>query len=54
MTPFEVLQQDIDDFILIANYLISLSERDNEETKQTSQNTNVTEKENDRQFWSFI
>lgn len=40
-TPFEVLEQDIDDFIIVANYIISLGKTSNEHS--TTKNVNKKE-----------
>lgn len=45
MTPFEVMKQDIDDFILFANYLINSS-------TNKEQNDFEPTKKNDG-FWDF-
>lgn len=45
MTPFEILQQDIDNFIMLANYLIRLGRStENEATKTSMKNDG---------FWDF-
>ena len=44
ISPFVVLKQDIDDFILIANYLIDLSKNKEQYIKPTKKNDG---------FWDF-
>lgn len=45
MTPFEMLQQDIDDFIMLVNYFINIG-------KTASNDAVVTSCKNDG-FWDF-
>ena len=47
MTPFEVLETDIDNFILLCNYLVDL---DGDETPPTQQN----EREEAAEFWAAL
>ena len=48
VTPFEIMRQDLDEVILVVNYL---TERGREGKAGNNTNT-VNEKEQDKSFWS--
>ena len=41
MTPFDVMEKDIDDFIIISNYLISQNEEPKEKSIKKTKNKQV-------------
>jgi hypothetical protein len=48
VTPFEIMRQDLDEVIMIINYL-------SESGKTSKQPVNtITEKEQDKNFWSAL
>lgn len=52
VTPFEIMRQDLDEVIMIVNYLAEsgkASKQDDIKTKST-----ITEKEQDRSFWAAL
>lgn len=46
--PFDVLEKDIDDFILVANYMIGLGKESKNENKSISKNKQQRIKVNDK------
>ena len=48
MTPFDVMEKDIDDFIIISNYLISQNEEPKEKSIKKTKNKQVRIKVNDK------
>ena len=51
VTPFEIMQQDLDEVILIVNYLTDSGR----ESKQNNFTHNtLTEKEQDANFWAAL
>lgn len=51
VTPFDIMRQDLDETILVINYLAE-SGKANKTVKNTS-NT-LTEKEQDKSFWAAL
>jgi hypothetical protein len=49
VTPFDIMRQDLDEVILIVNYL---SERGKASKADNNIQSTITEKEQDKQFWS--
>ena len=49
VTPFEIMRQDLDEVILIVNYL---SESGRSEAAAGNNKSTITEKEQDKNFWS--
>jgi hypothetical protein len=49
VTPFEIMRQDLDEVILIINYL---SERGRSSKGDNNTNGIINEKEQDKEFWS--
>lgn len=50
VTPFEIMRQDIDEVIMVINYLV-VSGR---ESKRDTTKPTMTEKEQDRTFWAAL
>ena len=49
VTPFDIMRQDLDEVILIINYL---SESGKASKEDNSTDNTITEKEQDKIFWS--
>ena len=49
VTPFDIMRQDLDEVILIVNYL---SESGRTEREGNNTQSTITEKEQDKKFWS--
>ena len=49
VTPFEIMRQDLDEVILIVNYL---SESGRASKADNNRQSTITEKEQDKNFWS--
>ena len=49
VTPFDIMRQDLDEVILIVNYL---SESGRASAADNSTQSIITEKEQDKKFWS--
>lgn len=50
VTPFEIMRQDIDEVIMIINYLVESGRA----SKQDTNDNALTEKEQDRSFWAAL
>lgn len=51
VTPFEIMRQDLDEVILVINYLAESGKASKADNK--TGNT-ITEKERDKNFWSAL
>jgi hypothetical protein len=51
VTPFDIMRQDLDEVILIVNYL-SERGRASKTDNNTQSASAITEKEQDKEFWS--
>jgi hypothetical protein len=49
VTPFEIMRQDLDEVILVINYLCESGRSDKADNNTRS---TITEKEQDKNFWS--
>ena len=50
VTPFEIMRQDIDEVIMVINYLVDSGRA----SKQEPTNNALTEKEQDKSFWAAL
>ena len=51
VSPFDIMRQDIDEVILIINYLAESGKTSNQDNKSSN---NLTEKEKDKSFWAAL
>ena len=51
VTPFEIMRQDLDEVIMIINYL---SERGKTQNRDYIPGHTITEKEQDQSFWAAL
>lgn len=51
VSPFNIMAQDLEEVIMVVNYMIDSAEETN--TNTTTENA-LTEKEQDRAFWSAL
>lgn len=52
VTPFEIMKQDLDEVILVVNYLVESGNASKQENN-TTQPFNITEKDKDKKdFWA--
>jgi hypothetical protein len=52
VTPFEIMHQDLDEVIMIVNYLSEGGKANKKEDMKTK--SSITEKEQDRSFWAAL
>lgn len=51
VTPFDIMRQDLDEVIMVVGYLSESGRASKAEAVTIAQNT-ITEKEQDKNFWS--
>lgn len=49
VTPFEIMAQEIDEVIMVINYLLISKDRNEHESKNE-----ISEKEQDKSFWDCL
>ena len=52
VTPFEIMRQDLDDVIMVINYLAESGKESKQDNIQP--NKILTEKEQDKSFWAAL
>lgn len=54
VTPFEIMRQDLDDVIMVVNYLAESGKNSKQDNKATKPLSTLTEKEQDKSFWAAL
>lgn len=53
VTPFEIMRQDVEEVILIINYLAEIGS-ESRQGNAINATTTISEKEQDRSFWAAL
>lgn len=53
VTPFEIMRQDIEEVIMIINYLAEIGS-ENKQGNAINYTNTTSEKENDKSFWACL